>query len=117
LKEQINKYEETINDDTSPMNIEILGSSIEIPLTGGHELGLVFFTPSKAHKVSNMNTFRFNKASRKIVKQHTRKLPVTGKDSVLVTTKTTMKENVIKDLLSITSAGIGEKYKKLDPRG
>jgi hypothetical protein len=49
------------------------GHQLKFPLMGGHfplgELGLGLFTPSKAHKVSNLNTFRFDKASRKIVQQ------------------------------------------------
>jgi hypothetical protein len=54
LEEQRKKDEEERNNIIDPMDMDILGSSTDIPLIGGHfpldELGFGAFTPSKARR-------------------------------------------------------------------
>jgi hypothetical protein len=53
------------------MDMDIPRSSIDIPLMGGNfllgEMGLGAYTPSKPWKVANLNAFRFDKDSGKII--------------------------------------------------
>jgi hypothetical protein len=60
------------------MDTNILRTSSRTPLIRGHfplgELGLGVFTPSKAQKVENMNSFRFDKDSGKIFQSKHQKI-------------------------------------------
>jgi hypothetical protein len=73
-EEHIKKQEESQGLD--PMDTNIPRSSSNIPITRGNsplgELGLGAFTLSKAHKVSNLNSFRFDKDSGKKFQQNLR---------------------------------------------
>lgn len=60
------------------MDMDILRSSRDIPLTGEYfpleELGMGSYTPSKDQKVTNMNFFIFEKDSGKIILQKKNKV-------------------------------------------
>jgi hypothetical protein len=87
---------------------DIPRSSTNIPLIRGHfplgELGLGFYTPSKARKVANLNSFRFAKKLGKIIVQKIKKLPSNNGDMVI--------ENIKNDPLSITSADVAFNHQR-----
>lgn len=70
------------------------------------ELGPGEFTPSKAIRVANLDSFRFVKVQGKIVKETINKLLVVGASALVVTTKTPIIENIHGDPLVIASAGV-----------
>jgi hypothetical protein len=61
------------------------------------------YTPSKARKVANLNSFRFDKESRKIILQKTKKLLVVGVALLSVMIEEEVIENIRDDPLSISS--------------
>jgi hypothetical protein len=64
-EEQQKRDEEALNNDASPMDTDLLESSMEVPSSqpqfSGMELGL--HTPYKPSKVSNLKKFRYDKAT------------------------------------------------------
>jgi len=99
-----------LNIDTSSMDTDIPDTSTIFSLTNGHlqynEMKLGLHTPYKTSKVLNLKKFRFEKAIGRIVKQHTRKVPITGGNPLSIITKTMITEDVIKDSLSIAYVDI-----------
>jgi hypothetical protein len=93
-EEQRKEYKKALKKDASPMDTYILRSSAEAPLTSGNfpldEIRLGLFTPSKAHKVENPKTFRFEKTYEKIVQQQTKKLSFIEKYPLSIFTETTV---------------------------
>jgi len=59
------------------------------------------FTPSKDHKVANLNAFQFDKASGVIVQQQTKKLSVTEKYPLPMIIETTKTKDVKREPISI----------------
>jgi hypothetical protein len=104
-EEKIKKDKEVIDNDASPMDIEIHGSSLEIPLTRSYplvdELGLGLHTPYKPNKVENFKRFKFDEAIDRIVQQQTQKILFIGGNPLSVVTETLVIEDVSKDPLSI----------------
>ena len=84
-------------------------SEISIGATNSHtqfnglELGLrTLFKPSK---VTNLKKLKYNKATRRIVQQQVKQIPVTGSNPISILTQTPMTRKVNEDPLSITSVG------------
>jgi hypothetical protein len=66
-----------MKNDASPMDTDLSESSTKVPNNylqfGGMELGL--FTPYKPRKVVNLKKFKYDRTTRRIVKQHIMHLP------------------------------------------
>jgi hypothetical protein len=109
-KEEENKKTWEEAQGTDPMDTDIPGTSSDAPLTRGNfplgELGLGAFTPSKARKVANMNSFRFDKDLGKIVQQSIRRLHVSRVAPLSVTTEKFVVKNIKDDPLAIALAGV-----------
>jgi hypothetical protein len=75
--------------DPKSMDTDILGAFHSASLTGGKfslgELGLGAFTPSKARKVANINSFKFDKDLGNISQQNTRRSSIFKIAPLLVT--------------------------------
>jgi len=101
------RYEEALNNDTSPMDTNLPNSSMEVPNSqpqfGGMELGLCALY--KPNKVVNLKTFKYDKTTCRIMQQHIINVPSTGGTPLEVLTKNIMTEYANQYLLSIASTG------------
>jgi hypothetical protein len=70
-EEKRNQDEDALNNNTSPMDTNILETLVGVPVNGGHipvgELGLGLHTPYKRNKVVNLKKLKFNKVTDRIV--------------------------------------------------
>jgi hypothetical protein len=64
------------------------------------------FTTSKARIVTNLDSFRFDKDTRKIVQQTTKRLPIFGILTLSISTKTHIVEDICENPLDVALVGI-----------
>jgi hypothetical protein len=107
VEEERKRDEEAQNNDTNPMDTNILeistrGASNHNPFGG---LGLGFCTPFRANEVSNLKKFTYDKVSGRIVEEQVKKVPVTGGNPILVLTQTPITGNGSEDPITIASVG------------